>query len=657
MNLFRKILTAGMCAFLAGLLSANAQIIQAEYFIDTDPGQGSATAMTAVDGTFNNVLESAIKTAISVSPVGIHSINIRVKDTNNNWGPVFKTVIHVQNAFSFPTIKIAAAEYFWDTDPGQGSATAMIAFDGNFSDALEAVIKSAASAPALGFHKLNIRVKDVNNNWGPVFTTVVHVQSPYSFPSIKITAAEYFWDTDPGQGAATSMLAFDSNFSDALESVIKSAASVPALGFHKLCIRAKDVNNNWGPVFTTVVNVQTPYVFPSIKITAAEYFWDADPGQGNGTTMLAFDGSYSDAVETALKNDQNIFYTQGIHKVSVRALDVQSNWSPVFTVVVYLDPCITVPVVNATAQGSTSFCLGGSVDLDATAGFTTYVWRKGNTIIGGNTPSITVTESGNYTVTAVDGNSCPGTSSAVTVTAIQPEPIITPSGALVFCEGGSVTLNAGSFTTYLWSNGATTQTVTASETETFTVTVTDGNGCTNTSSPATVTVNTLPQQPVITQSGADLISDITTNIQWYYNGSPINNATLPTYTPTLNGDYTVVVTDGNNCSATSATYPFYSVGIADFNNAYPGLLVSASPNPFESYTTVYLQSGSFEGNASLFLFDISGQLIENHSLATAQNETKTMRIDGSNLSSGMYIYKLISDQAIILGTGKLIVNK
>jgi hypothetical protein len=89
-------------------------------------------------------------------------------------------------------------------------------------------------------------------------------------------------------------------------------------------------------------------------------------------------------------------------------LDVQNNWSPVFTVVVYLDPCITVPTVTATAQGSTSFCLGGSVDLDATAGFTTYVWRKGNTIIGGNTSSITVTESGNYTVTAVDGNGCPG---------------------------------------------------------------------------------------------------------------------------------------------------------------------------------------------------------------------------------------------------------
>jgi hypothetical protein len=209
----------------------------------------------------------------------------------------------------------------------------------------------------------------------------------------------------------------------------------------------------------------------------------------------------------------------------------------------------------------------------------------------------------------------------------------------------------------LWSNGETTQTITATETETFTVTVTDGNGCTNTSAPATVTVNTLPQQPIITQSGADLVSDITTNIQWYYNGGIINGATLPTYTPTLNGTYTVVVTDGNNCSATSASYPFFSVGIADFNNVYPELYVSASPNPFESYTTVYLQSGSFEGNASLFVFDISGQLIESRSFSTGQNETKTMRIDGSNLSSGMYIYKLISDQAIMLGTGKLIVNK
>ena len=35
---------------------------------------------------------------------------------------------------------IISAEYFWDTDPGQGSATSLVAFDGSFNQAVEDII-------------------------------------------------------------------------------------------------------------------------------------------------------------------------------------------------------------------------------------------------------------------------------------------------------------------------------------------------------------------------------------------------------------------------------------------------------------------------------------------------------------------------------------
>ena len=66
---------------------------------------------------------------------------------------------------------IQHAEYFWGlSDPGQGNGTAMLAFDGNFNEALETVIKSSASLPSgNGYRLINIRVKDYSGNWGPLY--------------------------------------------------------------------------------------------------------------------------------------------------------------------------------------------------------------------------------------------------------------------------------------------------------------------------------------------------------------------------------------------------------------------------------------------------------------------------------------------------------
>lgn len=55
---------------------------------------------------------------------------------------------------------------------------------------------------------------------------------------------------------------------------------------------------------------------------------------------------------------------------------------------------------------------------------------------------------------------------------------ITASGATTFCNGGNVVLSANSGASYLWSNGATTQTVSVSQSGTYNVTVTAVGGCT-----------------------------------------------------------------------------------------------------------------------------------------------------------------------------------
>lgn len=69
---------------------------------------------------------------------------------------------------------------------------------------------------------------------------------------------------------------------------------------------------------------------------------------------------------------------------------------------------------------------------------------------------------------------------------------ITVGGATTFCNGGSVLLTANSGTAYLWSNGATTQTISANLSATYNVTVTGTGSCTAVSDAVRVLVYPSP---------------------------------------------------------------------------------------------------------------------------------------------------------------------
>jgi hypothetical protein len=259
MNAFRNLwLSAGLLA--AGWCSAQLGVVSAEYFWDNDPGIGNATPMTAQDGAFNEAIEAIRADITNLPGLGTHVLHMRVKDEDNGWGPTFRMVVEVMpGSVSFPDIRVDEAEYFWDTDPGQGNGTAMLAFDGNFNAALEAVRFDATTLPAVGTHVLGMRARDAVGDWGPVFRTVVEVMpGSVSFPSINVTAAEYWFDIDPGAGSATPMLAFDGNFNTVIERLVGGDIPVPVdVGVHVLWMRSRDAVNDWGPPFGIVVNMDT----------------------------------------------------------------------------------------------------------------------------------------------------------------------------------------------------------------------------------------------------------------------------------------------------------------------------------------------------------------------------------------------------------------
>lgn len=130
--------------------------------------------------------------------------------------------------------------------------------------------------------------------------------------------------------------------------------------------------------------------------------------------------------------------------------------------------------VTATISESGSIDLGepitqcgGTATIDAGNGFNSYTWSNGQT-----TQSITVSQSGTYTVTASNGQ-CESTGSIVVT--INPVPSVTISENI-----NTLTANATSGTgdyQYAWSTNETAQSITIDSNGNYCVTVTDNNNC------------------------------------------------------------------------------------------------------------------------------------------------------------------------------------
>lgn len=206
---------------------------------------------------------------------------------------------------------------------------------------------------------------------------------------------------------------------------------------------------------------------------------------------------------------------------------------------------LLVDGVEYSVNDTVYMCPGDTLHLGMPTSHN-YHWNTGDT-----TQFITVTDTGGYVAWATNSPVCFAFTSNIRVMYPPNVAAITASGPVNFCAGDSVTLTATPGTSYLWSNGATSQSITVSQNGTYNVTVHFGN-CTATSPPITTNVTGIaaaitPSGPLTFCQGQSvtLNSSAAPNYSWSTGSSSssivVNNS----------GTYTLTVTS-NGCSSTSS---------------------------------------------------------------------------------------------------------
>lgn len=306
------------------------------------------------------------------------------------------------------------------------------------------------------------------------------------------------------------------------------------------------------------------------------------------------------------------------------------------------------------APGTSFFvCPGKTKLIDAGVGYDSYLWNTGAT-----TQTITVGP-GTYSVTVMK-NGCAASSAVVTVSYYTVgTSFISASGPTSFCAGNSVTLSSSIGSSYLWSNGATTNSIVVNASGSYSVMVTDANGCKATSGSVTTVVNPLPNASI---SGSTTICQNSTPPAITFNGSGGTAPYTFTYKFNNGANQTITTTSGNSISinvptSSAGIYTYSLVGVSESggstcsNNASGSATVVVNPLPSAiiSGTASICQFGqspsiTFTGSGAtppyIFTYKINGGI--NQTISTTSGSSVSINVPTS--SAGLFTYTLISVQ-------------
>ncbi len=271
----------------------------------------------------------------------------------------------------------------------------------------------------------------------------------------------------------------------------------------------------------------------------------------------------------------------GTYEVTVTDANMCASVSVSTQLLINQSPTVSI-------SGDIAVCEGGNATLTATAaggdGNYVYLWSRNGIQIPGETNAFltiaaaTVAQSGNYTVTVTDGNSCSSSSASALLT-VHENPVVSIAGAPVVeaCLGTNLTLDAsasggsGSYN-FIWQLPNSTNVngedlllngITAAQAGIYQVYATDGFSCGATAQVEVIVNSANASISISSPSGGSGIcagDAVTfnagggTNYTFYVNGAAVASNTTGIYTTSalLNGDQVYAnVVDDKGCEDNS----------------------------------------------------------------------------------------------------------
>lgn len=398
-------------------------------------------------------------------------------------------------------------------------------------------------------------------------------------PSTSITASStggttYSW-TAPGTGTI-------------LSGGSTATVSISGSGVYSVVATGTNGCSAAAATATMIADANTPAVTVSantVSITCVS----STPGVTITPTSTVAITSYSWSPASGISSGSNtttpVFSTPGTYSCLVTA----SNGCTTTTFVTVANNSVAPSATTPTIANIS--CANTSVDINPTyipSSGLTYTWTGTGIIGSANNSSVTVNQSGTYTVSVFDPvNGCSNTATmSVNGNTITPTVTVSSTSSIgIGCSptNSVIVLDASSTpssgVTYSWSTSATTQTISTTVAGVYTVIVTDAsNGCSVSTQYSVTNNSTLPD----VNSGANAVmpcggatptvelngSSTTAGVTYSWTGpGVISGASTATAVANLPGTYTLSVTNPTTgCTATSTVLVSSGVPTASFTS-------------------------------------------------------------------------------------------
>ncbi|MFN8251063.1 MAG: hypothetical protein U0V75_04210 [Ferruginibacter sp.] len=253
---------------------------------------------------------------------GLHTLYVRATDDAGNQSNVFARSF-IRTTGDNGNKKIVKFVYYFDTENPpitNPPATGTFSYNVSNSTGNEFTIPVDVSSLNEGLHTVRLRALDKQGNWSNVWSGTF-LKLPGGGTK-QITKLEYYIDADPGLGAAIDVPIYGKT---KIDTTLLLGLMSTSYGVHTLYVRAKDAQGLWSNIFSrNFVYLQGS---PGKLITQIEYYYDTDPGFGNGQ-HINFPAPQIHTDTTVVLNLTQL--SDGIHTLYARSKDVKGMWSNIY---------------------------------------------------------------------------------------------------------------------------------------------------------------------------------------------------------------------------------------------------------------------------------------------------------------------------------------